>query len=84
LEYGYSADIGIYIIKMSTSKISALTILILLNLFVSSLAFSNAIFYCGFSGDYCGQSKKDDVHPSIQTIILAFANTAPDGRIVID
>lgn len=48
------------------------------------LAFRNSMFYCGFSGDYCGQSTTNDVHPSITTVILAFANTYQDGRIVVD
>lgn len=53
-------------------------------LILSTLCFKNAIFYCGFSGDYCGQSKINDVHPTIDTIILAFANTLPDGKVVVD
>lgn len=53
-------------------------------LFISSLGFKNAMFYCGFSGDYCGQSKINDVHPTIDTIILAFANTKSDGTVIID
>ena len=48
------------------------------------MSYHNSIFFCGFSGDYCGQSTTDDVNPNIQTIILAFANTAQDGSIVID
>ncbi len=64
---------------------SALVALILwINLLAVSTGYENSIFYCGFSGDYCGQSTTNDIHPSINTIILAFANTAPDGRIVID
>lgn len=43
-----------------------------------------SMFYCGFSGDFCGQSTLDDVHPSANIIILAFANTQPDGSIIID
>lgn len=42
------------------------------------------MFYCGFSGDFCGQSKINDVHSSINTVILAFANTLPDGQIIVD
>lgn len=53
-------------------------------LLVSTFCFKNAMFYCGFSGDYCGQSKTNDVNPTIDTIILAFANTLPDGKIVVD
>ena len=48
------------------------------------LAYKNAMFYCGFSGDFCGQSIADDVNPNIQTVILAFANTASDGNIIVD
>jgi hypothetical protein len=59
-------------------------VLMLSCLFISSLGFKNAMFYCGFSGDYCGQSKINDVHPTIDTIILAFANTKSDGTVIID
>jgi|JI6StandDraft_1071083.scaffolds.fasta_scaffold213673_1 hypothetical protein len=43
-----------------------------------------SMFYCGFSGDFCGQSTADDVHPSASIVILAFANTQPNGAIVVD
>jgi hypothetical protein len=59
-------------------------IVLLICLFSSTTAFKNAIFYCGFSGDFCGQSRINDVHPSIDTIILAFANTLPDGKVIVD
>jgi hypothetical protein len=59
-------------------------IVLLICLFSSTIAFKNAIFYCGFSGDFCGQSRINDVHPSIDTIILAFANTLPDGKVIVD
>lgn len=42
------------------------------------------MFYCGFGGDYCGQSIIDDVNPLAHIIILAFANTLPDGKIIVD
>lgn len=42
------------------------------------------VFYCGFSGDYCGQSNIDDVYPSARFVILAFANTLPSGAVVCD
>jgi chitinase len=41
-------------------------------------------FYCGFGGDYCGQSKTDDVNPNTTYVILAFANTLPNGKIIVD
>ena len=43
-----------------------------------------SIFYCGFGGDYCGQSTADDVNPAAKFVILAFANTQPDGSIIVD
>jgi hypothetical protein len=43
-----------------------------------------SIFYCGFGGDYCGQSTTDDVNPAAKFVILAFANTQPDGSIIVD
>jgi len=42
------------------------------------------MFYCGFSGDYCGQSNTDDVNPKASIVILAFLNTSPDGSALID
>lgn len=63
----------------------ALTLLLaLLCCCVTQKVYKNAMFYCGFSGDFCGQSKINDVHSSINTVILAFANTLPDGQIIVD
>jgi len=63
---------------------SALKIAFISCLFVFGISFSTSIFYCGFGGDFCGQSKTDDVNPSTDIIILAFANTKPDGSVVMD
>ena len=41
-------------------------------------------FYCGFSGQFCGQSNSDDINPRSSIVILAFANTQPNGTIKID
>lgn len=43
-----------------------------------------SIFWCGFGGDYCGQSTTDDVNPKATMVILAFANSNPDGSISVD
>lgn len=43
-----------------------------------------SMFYCGFGGDFCGQSTTDDVNPKSSIIILAFANTNDDGSITVD
>lgn len=42
------------------------------------------MFYCGFSDEYCGQSKTDDVNPASTYVILAFVNTQTDGSVVVD
>lgn len=42
------------------------------------------MFYCGFSGDFCGQSTTDDVNQKSAIVILAFANTNKDGTITVD
>lgn len=42
------------------------------------------MFYCGFGGDYCGQSKDDDVNHLSTYVILAFVNTVPSGAVVLD
>jgi chitinase len=46
--------------------------------------FKLSMFYCGFSGDFCGQSTYDDVHPSSSIVIMAFANTVANGAITVD
>lgn len=42
------------------------------------------MFYCGFGGNFCGQSTDDDVHPGATNVILAFANTQSDGSVQMD
>ena len=42
------------------------------------------MFYCGFGGEYCGQSKDDDVNRLTTNVILAFVNTSPSGAVVMD
>lgn len=42
------------------------------------------MFYCGFSGNFCGQSTTDDVNTKSSIVILAFANTNYDGSITVD
>ena len=46
--------------------------------------YALSMFYCGFSGQYCGQSTADDVNPAASIIILAFANTLTNGAIQVD
>lgn len=43
-----------------------------------------SMFYCGFSGDFCGQSTTDDVNPKSSVVILAFVNKNSDGSIIVD
>lgn len=47
-------------------------------------SFDVSMFYCGFGDSFCGQSTTDDVNPSAKFVILAFANTNPDGSVTID
>jgi chitinase len=42
------------------------------------------MFYCGFGGDFCGQSTTDDVNPVSSYVILAFVNTQSDGSVIMD
>jgi chitinase len=61
------------------------SVLLLLLISVSYVqTFDLSIFYCGFGGDYCGQSKEDDLNPSASIVILAFSNTNSDGSVSID
>lgn len=61
-----------------------LVILCLFHFCLAQKVYKNAMFYCGFSGDFCGQSKTNDVHASISSVILAFGNTLPDGKVIVD
>lgn len=59
--------------------------LLLLALFIfGTYHYEVSMFYCGFSGDYCGQSVADDVHEKASFVILAFVNTIPSGAVVCD
>ncbi|KRX06465.1 Glycoside hydrolase, superfamily [Pseudocohnilembus persalinus] len=40
-----------------------------------------AIYWCGFSGNYCGQSTSDDVYEDATHVIMAFANANKDGTL---
>ncbi len=64
-------------------KILIFTLIFLLAI-CSVGCFKNAMFYCGFGGDFCGQSKINDVYSTIDTVILAFANTIPSGKAIVD
>lgn len=41
-------------------------------------------YYCGFGGNFCGESYNDDVNPRASIVILAYADIAPNGEIIID
>jgi chitinase len=43
-----------------------------------------SMFYCGFGGNFCGQSIDDDVYAKTTTVILAFVNTQQDGSVIAD
>jgi hypothetical protein len=43
-----------------------------------------SIFYCGFSGAYCGHSSTNDVNSKATIVILAFVNTQADGSVKMD
>ncbi len=48
------------------------------------IEYNVSMFYCGFSGEYCGQSNSDDINEKVDIVILAFANTNADGSIRVD
>lgn len=58
--------------------------ILLLAVLVCTTSLPVSIFYCGFGGDYCGQSNTDDVNPSVKFVILAFVNTQVDGSVIVD
>ena len=41
------------------------------------------MFNRGFAVDYCGQSSIDDVSSMSSMVILAFADTQPNGKITV-
>lgn len=43
-----------------------------------------SIFYCGFSGEYCGHSSTNDVNSKATIVILSFVNTQADGSVKMD
>jgi chitinase len=64
-------------------RIPTLVLLLAVTTLVSS-NFALSVFYCGFSGDFCGQSRTDDINPKAEFVILAFCNTNIDGTVTID
>lgn len=66
-------------------SIKSLSLLLLVvGFLLQTSSYKISMFYCGFSGDYCGQSINDDILPKTNLVILAFANTLPDGKVVVD
>jgi hypothetical protein len=43
-----------------------------------------SMFYCGFGGNFCGQSSTDDVSSNADMVILAFGNTQTNGSVIVD
>ena len=50
----------------------------------SASCYDLSLYYCGFSSEFCGQSKFDDVNPKSDYVFLAFANIRADGCAVVD
>jgi chitinase len=63
-------------------KLATLLVLLVLGTVVAS--YDVNMFYCGFGGNFCGQSDNDDVNPSAKVVILAFVNTQLDGSVIAD
>lgn len=63
---------------------SMLPLFKILLLIVPLLSAPVAVYYCGFSGSFCGQSTTNDANINSSLIILAFANIATNGSIIID
>jgi chitinase len=61
-----------------------ITLLTIGALTVSAASYDVTMFYCGFGGNFCGQSTTDDVNPNVKIVILAFVNTQPDGSVIAD
>ena len=63
-------------------KLTSVLLLLLITCLVQSYDLS--MFYCGFGGNFCGQSTDDDVYYKSTTVILAFVNTQTDGSVIAD
>lgn len=63
---------------MTPSIIATFAILVL----ISSAPLAQ--YYCGFSSSFCGQSTQDDTNRNATLIILAFADIALNGSIIMD
>jgi len=64
-------------------KTATLVVLLALTACVAK-SYDLSMFWCGFSGSFCGQSNSDDVNPKSTTVIMAFVNTQPDGSVIAD
>ncbi|KRX02810.1 Glycoside hydrolase, superfamily [Pseudocohnilembus persalinus] len=42
------------------------------------------MYWCGFSGDFCGTSKIDDVYPAATHVIMAFGKVNDQGNFLVD
>lgn len=40
--------------------------------------------YCGFGGNYCGDSFNDDVYARTNNVLLSYALIAPNGAVILD
>jgi hypothetical protein len=43
-----------------------------------------SVSYCGFGGNYCGESISDDVNPRATHVLLSYALVAPNGALLLD
>lgn len=43
-----------------------------------------SISYCGFSGQYCGESYNDDVYARSANVFLSYAIVGTNGAVIVD
>jgi chitinase len=69
---------------MTTS--SYLSILLVVGLLGCVSAAPNilSVAYCGFGGNYCGESINDDVYSRATHVLLAYAVVTPNGAVSVD
>lgn len=61
--------------------------LILLTIFATSVMTAPNVIsmaYCGFSGNFCGESINDDVYARSVNVILSYAIISSNGAVMVD
>lgn len=69
---------------MRSSLFLSMAVIAILLGCVSALPNILSVAYCGFGGNYCGESINDDVYSRATHVLLAYAVVAPNGAVTVD